>query len=64
MLKKTKITTNTNCIVNSTYTILYLIGVRPSLSIDHHSRAALDNGKGGGDYANNEITTSVYTVFQ
>ena len=31
MLKKTKITTNINCIVNSTYTISYLIGVRPVL---------------------------------
>ena len=49
MLKKTKIITITTCIVNSTYTISYLIGVRPVLiSIDHHSRAALDNRKGGG----------------
>ena len=31
MLKKTKITTNANCIVNSNYTISYLIGVRPVL---------------------------------
>ena len=49
MLKKTKIITITTCIVNRTYTISYLIGVRPVLiSINHHSRAALDNRKGGG----------------
>ena len=36
-------------IVNSTYTISYLIGVRSVLiSIDNRSRAALDNRKGRG----------------
>ena len=48
-LKKTKIITIITCIVNSTYTISYLISVRPVLiSIAHHSRAALDNRKRGG----------------
>ena len=47
MLKKTNIITIITCIVNSTYTISYLIGVRPVLiSIDPNSRAALDNRKG------------------
>ena len=49
MLKKTKIIAIITCIVNSTYTISYLISVRPVLiSIAHHSRAALDNRKRGG----------------
>ena len=48
MLKKTKLITIIIHIINSTYTISYLIGVRPVLiSIDHRSRAALDNRKGG-----------------
>ena len=49
--KETKIIIITSCIVNSTYTISYLMGVlvRPVLTrLDHHSRAALVNRKGGG----------------
>ena len=65
MLKKTSILTIITCIVNSTYTISYLIGVRPVLiSIDHHSRAALDNGKGGWGFVNNVITTQTNVNMQ
>ena len=49
MLKKTKITTNIYWIVNSMYTVSYTERCTScTLSIDHHSRAALDNRKGGG----------------
>ena len=35
-----------------------------TISIDHHSRAALDNGKGGGGhYANIKITTVVIRLY-
>ena len=58
MLKKTKLITIIIHIVNSTYTISYLIGVRPVLiSIDHRSRAALDNRKGGGGVVNIKYIT-------
>ena len=49
MLKKTKLITINIDIFNSTYTISWVIGVHPVLiSIDHSSRAALDNRTGGG----------------
>ena len=62
MLKNTKIITNTYWIVNSTYTISYTDRCTScTLSIDHLSRAALDNRKGGGgDYAKNEIINNIF----
>ena len=58
MLKKTKIITNIYWIVNSTYTVSYTDRCTScSISIDHTCGAALDNWKGGGDYAKNEIIT-------
>ena len=54
MLKKTKLMTIDIHIFNSTYTISCVIVVHPVLiSIDHRSRAALDNrteGGGGSQY--------------
>ena len=51
MLKKTKLITINIDIFNSTYTISWVIGVHPVLiSIDHSSRAALDNRTGGGGF--------------
>ena len=62
MLKKTKFTTIIIHIFNSTYTISCVIGVRPVLlSVDHRSRAALDNRKVGG-FANIKYITLMYRV--
>ena len=49
MLRKTTFITILIYIYNSTYTISYVIGVRPVLvSIDHRSGEAVDNRTGGG----------------
>ena len=57
MLKKTKLITIKIHIFNSTYTISWVIGVRPVLiSIDHCSRAALDNMTGWGVFPISSIS--------
>ena len=58
MLKKTKLMTIDIHIFNSTYTISCVIVVHPVLiSIDHRSRAALDNRTEGGGVPNIKYLT-------
>ena len=62
MLKKTKLITIINHIFNITYTISCVIGVHLVLiSIDHRSRAALENMKGGGGLSISSILHIVYS---
>ena len=60
-LKKTKIITKTNCIVDSTYTVSYPDRrTSCNMSIERPSGATLDNWKGGGGISKNRyITNSV-----
>ena len=65
MLKKTKIITNTYWIANSTFTVSYTDRCTfCTLSIDHPSRAALDNRKGGGNMPRTRISHLMLTILQ